>query len=379
MPHAVKSWQLPRRCYRQPFVGRGALFNSVSLAIGLFGADFAQAQEGPLIYVPNLGSNDVSVIDTPTNTVAPTAIPFSQGPLAAAVRSDQSLVYVTNIGDNTVSVVDTSSNTVIATVAVALALRSSRSVLITPAPTWPTKAATTLPSSTPRPTRWSPPSRSAAAYRPSGQPRRHARLCDQPVFQHCFRHQRGNKYGGRHHPGGCWSSRVKGHSRRHSRLCHQVEPATFLVISTATNTVVATIPVGLDPRVVTFTPDGTRAYVANFGSNTVSVIDTATNTVVGTIPVGIQPTGVVITPDGTAAYVTNTVDNTVSIINIATNTIVSTLPVGLARWLAGICSNGNAFSGPGSLSGPTPAARWPVPRHPALPARRDRSLPAAPC
>ena len=40
-------------------------------------------------------------------------------------------------------------------------------------------------------------------------------------------------------------------------------------------------------------------------TNTVSVIDTATNTVVATIPVGGNPFGVAITPDGTRAYVTD--------------------------------------------------------------------------
>ena len=45
----------------------------------------------------------------------------------------------------------------------------------------------------------------------------------------------------------------------------------------------------------------TRAYVTNYVDNTVSVIDTATNTVVATIPVGIQPLGVAVTPDGTRA------------------------------------------------------------------------------
>src|SRR5256886_13710269 len=47
----------------------------------------------------------------------------------------------------------------------------------------------------------------------------------------------------------------------------------------------------------------TRAYVTNESSNTVSVIDTATNTVVATIPVGAVPAAVAITPDGTRAYV----------------------------------------------------------------------------
>ena len=48
-----------------------------------------------------------------------------------------------------------------------------------------------------------------------------------------------------------------------------------------------------------------RAYVANFGSNSVSVIDTSSNTVIYTIAVGTQPNGIAITPDGTRAYVAN--------------------------------------------------------------------------
>jgi YVTN family beta-propeller protein len=47
---------------------------------------------------------------------------------------------------------------------------------------------------------------------------------------------------------------------------------------------------------VAIMPDGTRAYVTNVNSNTVSVIGTATNTVVTTIPVGLAPFGVAITP-----------------------------------------------------------------------------------
>ncbi|WP_329767539.1 hypothetical protein, partial [Bacillus nitratireducens] len=39
-------------------------------------------------------------------------------------------------------------------------------------------------------------------------------------------------------------------------------------------------------------PDGTRAYVTNQASNTVSVINTATNTVIDTVPVGVAPTGI---------------------------------------------------------------------------------------
>ncbi len=64
---------------------------------------------------------------------------------------------------------------------------------------------------------------------------------------------------------------------------------TVSVINTTTNTVIATIPVGVGPELVAITPDGTRAYVPNIKSDTVSVINTATNTVIATVPVGIFP------------------------------------------------------------------------------------------
>jgi YVTN family beta-propeller protein len=103
---------------------------------------------------------------------------------------------------------------------------------------------------------------------------------------------------------------------------------TVSVIDTATNTVVATVGVGINPFDVAITPDGTRAYEMNQGSSSVSVIDTTTNTVVATVGVGGQPQGVAITPDGTSAYVTNAGSNSVSVIDTATNTVVATFGVG---------------------------------------------------
>jgi YVTN family beta-propeller protein len=93
---------------------------------------------------------------------------------------------------------------------------------------------------------------------------------------------------------------------------------TVSVIGTATNTVVATIPIGNNAIGVAITPDGTKVYVASFGPNTVSVIATATNTVVATIPVGTAPVGVAVTPDGSKVYVTNRDDNNVSVITVPT-------------------------------------------------------------
>jgi YVTN family beta-propeller protein len=94
--------------------------------------------------------------------------------------------------------------------------------------------------------------------------------------------------------------------------------------------VVATITVGVNPNGVAVTPDGSAAYVANSGSNTVSVIKA--QSVVATIPVGNTPMFVALTPDDTTAFVTNNKDNTVSVISTATNTVTDTIPVGLAPW-----------------------------------------------
>ncbi len=78
---------------------------------------------------------------------------------------------------------------------------------------------------------------------------------------------------------------------------------TVSVIDTTTNSLIATIPVGVAPEGVAITPDGARAYVTTAGISVVTVISTATNTVIATIPVGMLPVGIAITPDGTRAYV----------------------------------------------------------------------------
>jgi len=77
---------------------------------------------------------------------------------------------------------------------------------------------------------------------------------------------------------------------------------------------------------VAITPDGTFAYVTG-GVQTVSVIETASNTVVATVPVGDGPAGVAITPDGAFAYVSNNLSGTVSVIETASNTVVATVTI----------------------------------------------------
>jgi YVTN family beta-propeller protein len=66
------------------------------------------------------------------------------------------------------------------------------------------------------------------------------------------------------------------------------------VIDTASNQVVATIPVGQRPWNMALTPDGKKLYVANGRSNSVSVIDTAKRVKLRDVAVGKLPWGVAI-------------------------------------------------------------------------------------
>ncbi|MDY7965682.1 YncE family protein, partial [Bacillus thuringiensis] len=105
---------------------------------------------------------------------------------------------------------------------------------------------------------------------------------------------------------------------------------TVSVIDTSSNTVVATVPVGVAPSSVAVTPNEKFVYVANSSSSTVSVIDTSSNTVIATVPVGFLPLGVAVTPNSKFAYVTNAGSSTVSVIDTSSNTVVATVPVGVA-------------------------------------------------
>ncbi|KAK1178904.1 IPT/TIG domain-containing protein [Streptomyces sp. NBS 14/10] len=107
------------------------------------------------------------------------------------------------------------------------------------------------------------------------------------------------------------------------------------VIATATNTVAATISGFSSPRGLAVTPDGSRLYVANSGAGTVAVVNTATRAVIATVTVGSSPDAVVVRPDGAVVYVSNTGSGTVSAISTATNTVSATIsgfssPHGLA-------------------------------------------------
>ena len=72
-----------------------------------------------------------------------------------------------------------------------------------------------------------------------------------------------------------------------------------------------------------------NAYITQLGSNTVSVIDTATNTVIATIPVGVRSLRRGGDPGRQQGLCREpTASDTVSVIDTATNTVTATIPVG---------------------------------------------------
>ena len=85
------------------------------------------------------------------------------------------------------------------------------------------------------------------------------------------------------------------------------------------------IPVGLHPSEIILSPDGSRLYVANVGSDSVSVIDTATQRVVGTLntkpdpglPWGSLPDGLALSADGGTLYVADAGINAIACVRLA--------------------------------------------------------------
>ena len=103
---------------------------------------------------------------------------------------------------------------------------------------------------------------------------------------------------------------------------------TVSVISTANNSVIATVSVGDRPHPIAFDSENNRMYVGNQVDETVSVINTATNGVIATISVGDYPRGIAFDSANNRMYVTNASDGTVSVIDTATNSVIDTISVG---------------------------------------------------
>ena len=122
---------------------------------------------------------------------------------------------------------------------------------------------------------------------------------------------------------------------------------TVRIVNPSNNAVTGMIPVGTSPReiVTAQTANGTRLYVSNFSSDSVSVIDPTINQVVGSpILVGSGPEGLAVSPNGSRVYVVNRakagVRGSVSVVNTTTNMVIATIPVDFGPFDAAVTANG---------------------------------------
>ena len=111
-------------------------------------------------------------------------------------------------------------------------------------------------------------------------------------------------------------------------------------IDTATDAVVAKVPVGKNPAHVAVASDGRTAYINNGGDNTVSVLDTGTQRVVAVIPVGASPHGLRISPDGKQVWVANLKGGTVSMIDTGSQKQITQIAVGKGPAQVGFTPDG---------------------------------------
>lgn len=253
------------------------------------------ASPAPFAYITNTGSDNVSVIEIPTNIVIAT-VPVGAAPRGVAINASGTLVYVANNNSGTVSVIDTSTNTVVGTVPVGdlpygvVVNPAGTLVYVTGGGTIPNGILSVIDAAT-NIVVASVPVESA----PTG-------VAINPT-----------------------STRVYVANNNSNSIS---------VVDTATNTVIATIPVGIGPLGIAVNPSGTLIYVTHYydfsvgPGNTLSVINISTNALTGIIEVGLGPAAVAVDPTRNFIYVANSVSSNVSVINAATNIVIATVVVG---------------------------------------------------
>ncbi|MFI9082344.1 Ig-like domain repeat protein [Streptomyces sioyaensis] len=207
------------------------------------------------VYVANFFSNNVTVIDSVTDAVL-TTVSVGTNPFGVAVAPN-GRVYIANYGSNNVTVIDSATNAVLTTVSVG---------------TNPV----------------------AVAVAPNGR-----------VY-----------------------------------VANQTT-GDVTVIDSATNAVLTTLLAGTTPDAVAVAPNG-RVYVVNFGSDNVTVIDSVTDAVLTTVSVGTNPVAVGVAPNG-RVYVVNFGSDNVTVIDSVTDAVLATLPVGTTPFAVGVAPNGRVY------------------------------------
>ena len=101
-------------------------------------------------------------------------------------------------------------------------------------------------------------------------------------------------------------------------------PSNVVVFDLKTRAILTRIPVEINPYQLVLTPDGKRLFVSNWSSESVSVIDTATNKVMRTLRVGMNPNDMKLSADG-RLFVACSNDNTVHVIDTRSLQVIERL------------------------------------------------------
>lgn len=257
----------------------------------------APAAGKPFAYVPNEGSDTVSVIDTANNTVV-TNIPVALNPIRLAVTPDRKKVYVACHAADRVSVIATESNKVIKTIVVGdvpaevLVTPSGNRVYVPNAGTQQGGPGTISVINTATDTV----------------------ITNLPAGFNCRAI--------------AWVSNAAGNW---VYVANQGQ-GTVTVVDDDTQRIEDTVPVGSGPRQLAVSPDNTRVYATNYQSDSVTVINAVTHNAITGVPVGAGPRGIAVTPNGQEVWVANLDTNFVSVITTSNNHVSATVPVGGGCW-----------------------------------------------
>jgi YVTN family beta-propeller protein len=239
----------------------------------------------PRVYVigsDNAGNGQVSPFETANNNPDGTMIPVGKNPVYGVMSADGRRAFILNKGDGTVSVINAQTNQLDV-----LPTGKTNPIAVGTAPLWADFA----------------PSRNelVVANAGDGTTPGSVSIISIPL---------------------CSVTSLPGNPN-----CDPTNP----VDSNGFGTVLATVPVGVNPQMVGVLQDGTRAYVVNQADSTVSVINLNTNTVTAVIPVPatVHPNYIAVTagtPTG-KVYVTSPESQNMTVIRTDTDAVSTIIPL----------------------------------------------------
>ena len=291
---------------------KGSLVLCLSVFI-LFGLGaYSTITAAPFAYIPNSGSNTVTVIDTVTTPPSVVAtVPAGTNPrgVASVVKTSETFTYVTNFGSENVSVIRTFSDpltekVVFENVRDIRVGRNPYGIAVDPAGTF--------------------------AYVTNFTDGTVSKIDLATNTVAATINVGSNPIGIVVTPDGSKVYVVNNSS------------GSVSVINAADNTIITAVTVGINPFGAAVNPAGTFVYVTNSGGNSLSIIKTADNSVTTKLDFHLAaPSGVAVNPAGTLVYITNFSSNTLSFFDAnsssftSPNIAVGTNPLGVSTSVDG--------------------------------------------